>query len=276
MIEQSSELIHKHYFLAGFYRSGNTVLSALLNQHPEIYSSPLSPVCDYLWELHLTSLNCENNLRIDNKFLTQDLLSSLIKTYHKNVKKPIVIDREKNWSSPANLSLILEYITKDPKIILTVRPLTEILTSYISIAKDETLMQMKNSGWVFKKWLTDEDNICDFLMRPEGQIDKNMWAYNSMMNPEYKKFFHLVEYNDLVNFPQKTMNDLYNFLEVDPFKNDFKNIKKIETDFDEIVGLSKDPYMVRPKLSNKSKNPKKVLSDYAYQKYSNMDFYTQF
>lgn len=276
MIKDIEPLEKKYYFLAGFHRSGNTVLSALLNQHPEIYSSPLSPICDYLWELHVTSLRSENNLRVENKFLTGDLMGSLLKTYHKEVKKPIIIDREKNWGSPANLSLILEYFTKDPKIIFTVRPVVEILTSYISIAREKIIKDMKNQGWVAKKWLTDEDNMCEYLMRPGGPIDISMWSYNSIMNPEYRKFFHLVEYNQLIESPEKTMENIYKFLEVTPFKNNFKNIQKIEKDLDDVAGLPEDLHKVRPKLSNKAKNPKRFLSAYSYEKYSNMDFYTQF
>jgi sulfotransferase len=276
MTKEIKPLEHKYYFLAGFHRSGNTVLSALLNQHPEIYSSPLSPVCDYLWELHRTSLCSENNRRVETKFATEDLLSSLLKTYHQGVKKPVILDREKNWGSPANLSLILEYLNKDPKIIFTVRPLVEILSSYITVAKDMIVRDMKNDGWIVKKWLTDEDNICEYLMRPGGPIDMSMWAYNSIMNPEYRKFFHIVEYNQLVDSPQKIMDSVYEFLEVTPFKNDFKNIKKIEEDLDGLAGLPKDLHVVRPKLSKKSKNPKRFFSDYTYEKYSNMDFYTQF
>lgn len=276
MIDEIKPLEKRYYFLAGFHRSGNTVLSALLNQHPEIYSSPLSPICDYLWELHITSLRSENNLRVENKFLSQDLLGSLLKTYHKEVKKPVIVDREKNWGSPANVSLILEYFTKDPKIIFTVRPLVEILTSYITVAKDKIIKDMKNDQWIVKKWLTEEDNMCEYLMRPGGPIDMSMWAYNSIMNPEHRKFFHIIEYNQLIESPEKTMDSLYNFLGVTTFKNDFKNIKKIEKDLDEFAGLPEDLHRVRPKLSSKAKNPKRVLSSYTYEKYSNMDFYTKF
>jgi hypothetical protein len=277
MIEEIKPLEKKYYFLAGFHRSGNTVLSALLNQHPEIYSSPLTPVCEYLWQMHLASLRSENNLRIENKFSTQDLISSLLKNYHGSVVKPVIIDREKNWGTPANFSLILEYLTKDPKIIFTVRPMVEIITSYITIGKDILMRSMNNDPeWHIKKWLSDEDNMCEYIMRQNGPIDRTLLTYNTMMNSEYRKFFHIVEYNQLIDSPQKTMDDVYKFLEVAPFENNFRKIEKIEKDLDEFAGLPEDLHRVRPKLSNKAKNPKKILSAYTYEKYSNMDFYTQF
>ena len=39
-----------YHLLAGLPRSGNTLLSAILNQNPDIYSSPLSPITGMLWD----------------------------------------------------------------------------------------------------------------------------------------------------------------------------------------------------------------------------------
>ena len=57
----------EYLFLSGMYRSGNTLLSSILNQNPEIYSSPLSPLCEHAWNSYCTFLNNENDIRIKNK-----------------------------------------------------------------------------------------------------------------------------------------------------------------------------------------------------------------
>jgi len=36
------------FFLSGLPRSGSTLLGSLLNQHPEIYATPTSPLADLL------------------------------------------------------------------------------------------------------------------------------------------------------------------------------------------------------------------------------------
>ena len=47
-----------YHFLAGLPRSGSTVLASILNQNPEVYVTPTSPMLDLLvknqdnfWEL---------------------------------------------------------------------------------------------------------------------------------------------------------------------------------------------------------------------------------
>ena len=39
------------YFLGGFPRSGSTLLGSLLNQHPDIYVSPTSPLGDVVTDI---------------------------------------------------------------------------------------------------------------------------------------------------------------------------------------------------------------------------------
>ena len=58
------------YFLAGLPRSGSTVLASILNQNPEVYVTPTSPMLDLLvknqdtfWELPPVKANpCPDQL----------------------------------------------------------------------------------------------------------------------------------------------------------------------------------------------------------------------
>ena len=51
------------YFLSGLPRSGNTLLSSILNQNPTVHVSSLSPVVDYLWSAYSISLNDQNAIK---------------------------------------------------------------------------------------------------------------------------------------------------------------------------------------------------------------------
>ena len=120
------------HFLAGMPRSGNTLLSTLLNQNPLIYSSPLSPLTAFLWDMSSNLQGREHLMRSDsNKKRTENFLSSFTDNFYRDVDKPVIIEREKTWGTPANLEIIKKYITPTPKIIFTVRDILEILASYI-------------------------------------------------------------------------------------------------------------------------------------------------
>ena len=203
----------QYYFLAGLPRTGNTLLSSLLNQNPDIYCSALSPLNSIIYEMNALLQN-ENALRNTNNI--PQTISKVIINYYSDNKQNIIIDREKAWATQANFNLIKKYITPEPKIIFTIRPILEILTSWINILPEYSFVdkEMQESDFWYKDYLTKNDNRCDFLMRPWGQIDKTIFSINQIIKPENKNVFCLIKYDDIVNTPQETMDKIYDFLEM--------------------------------------------------------------
>ena len=91
-------------------------------------------------------------------------------------------------------------------------------------------------------------------------------------NLENIKNVCLIEYNDIIKDPEKTMHKIYNFLELPYHKHDFNNIIKLETG-KENIKHPKDMHEIRKILAKKSKNPQDVLSNYVINKYSNEDWW---
>lgn len=261
-----------YYFLAGLPRSGNTLLSSILNQNEHIYSSPLSPILTMLWDFEQSTFNTQNQnvLRLNNMESIMNVGTNIIKNYYSKITKPIIIDREKCWGNAANLQLIKKYITPNPKIIFTVRPIIEILTSFIGIMPEIIDEEMNRNGWWYKDYLSKNDNRCEYLMRPKGPIDFTIIAINEIIKDENKDIFCIINYDDIVYNSEKTMNKIYDFLELPKYNHNFNKIVKLEEDNDEKVGIPHNMHEVRPQLSKISKNPKDVLSDYIINKYSNI------
>ena len=261
-----------YHFLAGLPRSGNTLLSSILNQNPSIYSSPLSPINDILWNYDKVLMSSENFLKLTDAQPTLNTGSNIIKNYYSNISKPIIIDREKVWGTEANFNLIKKYITPTPKIIFTVRPIIEILTSWISILSEYSFIdkEMQDSGWWYKDYLTKNDNRCDYLMSPGRQIDKALFSINQIIDSSNKNMFHIVSYDEIVNKPEDALKGIYKFLKLPNYKHNFNNIVKLEKDNDEAFGHPANLHEIRPKLSKVSKKPEDVLSDYVLKKYGNI------
>jgi len=262
-----------YHFLAGLPRSGNTLLSAILNQNPEIYSSPLSPIPSLMWEYVKT---CNTMEQIDrnkeNELRAVSQLNCFFDTFYKDVRNPIVIDRDKDWGTPANLDLVKRFLTPTPKIIITVRDILEIIASFVSMESDYLKNEIKNSYSFMTNYRSHKDAVAEYIMRPNGDMDKALLSLSSAFYPENKGIFHIVEYNDLVLSPEETMSGIYKFLELPDYKHNFKKIKKVELDKDIDLGLPKNLHDIRGSIS-KSSISIDVLSDYIKHKYSNMDFW---
>jgi sulfotransferase len=264
-----------YHFLSGLPRSGNTLLSAILNQNPNIYSSPLSPLPDLMWD-HINSCSSMEpiNRNEKNQERANELLSSFFDKFYEDIDRPVIIDREKSWGTPANLDLIKKIVTPTPKIIITVRDILEIIASFVSMDADYLKNNTDNSGAFINNYRSSKDAVSEFLMKPNGDIDKAMLSLASAFYPENKGIFHIVEYNDLVLKPEETMSGIYKFLELPNYEHNFSNIKKVELDNDVDLGYPENLHGVRKFLS-KSKTSTDILSDYIKHKYSNMEFWRE-
>ena len=129
---------------------------------------------------------------------------------------------------------------------------------------------MKDIGWWYKDYLTKNDNRCDYLMSPGGQIDKSLLSINQIINSDSKNMFHIVSYDEIVNKSEDTLKGIYKFLKLPSYKHNFDNVVKLEKDNDEALGQPANLHEIRPKLSKVSKKPEDVLSDYVLNKYGNI------
>lgn len=261
------------HFLTGLPRSGGTLLSSLLNQNPDIYSTPISPLPTFMWEFSQLAENTEQVKRnVENQIKTEILFSSFLNTYYKEVEKPIVIEREKSWGTPANLNLIKKYVSPTPKILVTVRDILEIIASFVKMNPQYLKNDVVNSGFFSTNYRSQKDNISEMVMAHNGDVDKALLSLASAFYPENKGMFHIVEYKDLVLQPEETMNKIYDFLDLPHYKHNFNKIEKVEKDDDEALGLPKNLHEIRKSLSQSSTNVD-ILSDYIQHKYSNMEFW---
>jgi|688.fasta_scaffold421022_2 sulfotransferase len=262
------------YHLAGLPRSGNTLLSAVLNQNPDIYSSPLSPISDILYDTYKIMYTSENSLRnVENQIRISSLMKDIIHSFYKDVDKPIIFDREKAWGTPVNLKIIKEFINPKPKIIFTVRDIPEIIASLIALDLPKVNQEYQASNFYSLAYQNYDDGLADFIMRPGGDLDKTLLSLASAFVKENEGIFHLIEYKDFLNDPKKTMNGIYNFLELEPYEHNFKNIRKIEIDLDEEIGYSSTLHSIKRTISPSPTKAENILSPYIYKKYSGMEFW---
>ena len=79
---------------------------------------------------------------------------------------------------------------------------------------------------------------CDMLMNKDGVIVKELIGIKHLLDHQPKEIYHLVEYNDLVEHPRKTIEDIYEFLDIPKFKHRFINLNQFEVNdmkYDEAI-----------------------------------------
>jgi sulfotransferase len=261
-----------YYFMAGLPRSGSTLLKSIIDQNPNIHANPVSPVMELMyWNDHYFT-DSEQYLGYPKPKSAHKVISSIIDNYYFDTEEPIVIDHCRAWSN--NIERIKTYITPNPKIICPVRNVLEVLTSFITMVhRNSEQVSFIDQHLIEKGLEITDDNRCDYLMSKEGIVEQALWAQSqAFIRGDDKKHLLMVEYDDLVNCSDETMRRIYEFLELDYYKHDFKNVENKHREIDDQWYL-KDMHYVRKEVKKKSKKPEDVLSTYILNKYSNLEYW---
>jgi len=199
--------MEKLYFLAGLPRSGSTVLAALLNQHPELHTTATSGLIGILvgmlqgWEEHEAA-------RVDTDKIPQeicDAIKAVCKVKYKSVEKKVVLDKNRSWVKPKNISTMKSSLGYSPKIIATVRNVEDCVASMVRIAKPNEL----------SSFLRESPYVKDIQESYVNLLKAHHWM---------REHIYYVDYDELNNNPEETLRGVERFLELSPHTYDTDNI----------------------------------------------------
>jgi sulfotransferase len=265
-----------YHFMAGLPRSGSTVLAAILNQNPDVYASPQTDLLSMLYTLESEIPNYES-YKAGLLFEGYDkTIRSIPNNFYNHIKKPIIIDKNRSWGTPYNWSNLSPYLNVNGKVILTLRPILEVLASFVKLSKEteavtKTFPYLNQNLWV-SEYRSTADAIVDNLMIPNGEIDRAIFSIANLLKNHGDKVY-VVWFDNLIEQPQKTINGLYDFLGIEAYLHDFDNIMQVDVHDDlsgyGIIGL----HDIETQLKKPKTNPEEILSKYVVQKYGNaLDF----
>ena len=259
------------YFLAGLHRSGTTLLSVLLNQNPNIYSSGQSDLLESIDILERSLPNLEMFKAGADRYPYVNMIKGIGNSFYSHIDKPIIVDKHMAWGGPHNLQLT-KFLTKEPKILCPVRPILEILTSFVLLARETPGRNFIDSSleqedfWA-RMYRPIDDARCDWLMRPGGEIDNAILSVSQSI--QHPNEFHIIQYKDIVNEPQKVMDGVYKFFNLPPYEHFFDNLSNPFFNNDDAFYGMPNLHKIRPTVNNTSLAPEEVLSDYVIEKYGN-------
>jgi sulfotransferase len=207
--------------LSGLPRSGSTLLSAILDQNPDIHIPGNSPVCQLMWDLQVSAINSEQIKATSRENKIIPLVKSIPETFYSDAKDKIIIDKCRSWTLPANIDLLCK-ITERPKIIVMVRPIDEIVKSFINL---------------FNKNNKIGNHETMLLTEQSEPIMRSYEGVRYVLSGKSKAECLYINYKTLVTKPQNVINDVYKFLNLPFFKHTFNNLNYKHAENDNIYGL---------------------------------------
>lgn len=218
--------------LSGLPRTGSTLLSAILSQNPIVHAEGNSAVCQLMWDMQQSVANSEQ-IKANNKDVLDALVKVIPHTYYANVTKPIVVDKCRSWTLPANVQILNRYFDNAPKVVVLVRPVIEIVSSFIALRKA--------NGWDNPEQGLLEDGS-EPIMRSLAGVE---WARQNN-NGE----FLFVTYDQLVDETQTSLDRIYEHCGWESFTHNLDNIVNQHKENDSVYGLA-GQHDVRPQISRR-------------------------
>ena len=253
------------YFLSGLPRSGSTLLGSILNQNPDVYVSPTSPLLDLLCLQNEAINRVSQQYTFDVQEQAASIYDALPLAYYHSIKKPHIIDKHRAWAR--NVMPAQMHISKNPKVICTNRPVAEVVTSFIKLINKDPDNFIDAALKKKRKALTTNTRAMELW---ESYI-KDPWESLRIGLENYKDNLHFVDYTNLVNDPQNTINGIYDFLEIDRYEHSFDNISNTCGEAKDSAWGLRDLHTIRNKLEKTSDSAEEVLGDNLCKYFSQFD-----
>ncbi len=146
------------------------------------------------------------------------MVADLPSRYYSATNRPIVIDKCRAWTSPANVEMLKHYVSPQPKIIVLTRNPADIVSSFNSLFERNGRHDFYLSG------MADEFN-------------RNMISTQMAKDANDPETFLFVEFEDLLSETKTQLNRIYDFLKLEPFEHDLTNIVNMNPEDDSVYGL---------------------------------------
>ena len=252
------------FFLVAMPRSGNTLFTSIMNQNPEIVTTPNSITLEIMKDLFLLKdtdvfQNYPNHKSLDN------VLDAVYDNYYKDWPQRIIIDRGPVMTI-GNFALMQKHFKRPFKCIVLLRDLMDVLASYIKWYTENP------DAFPNRYNLKNDEEKLSMIMDKKGAVAKDLEAIKNAFN--YPDICHFVKYNDLVAQPEQEFRKIYQFLGESYFNHKFENLQQVEVNgmkYDDTI-VGKNMHNIRSvvrKVNNPyiDKIPKRIRQKYGHIKF---------
>jgi sulfotransferase len=247
----------KLFFQSSMPRSGSTLLQNILAQNPDIYATPTSGVLELVYGARANYTSSLEFKAQDSQLMKKGFLEFCnkgVKGFYEGITdKKYVVDKSRGWGIHYDF---LNSFSPNPKIICMVRNLKDVFAS-----------MEKN----FRKNPEKHNPMVDWSTMSGTSIPKrvDVWAQGvpvGMALERLQEIFRLgndkhilfVRFEDLCLYPENTMKEIYDYLEIPHFLHDFDNIEQVTKEDDEVYGEFGD-HNIRQKLEVVPSKAKDIL-----------------
>lgn len=254
------------HFLSGLPRSGSTLLASILNQNPNIYVTPTSPMLN-------VTVKMQDAWREDptvkaNYYEEQarNITRAILPAFWQHRPEPIIIDKGRGWAK--NMITANALFEKKIKVIVMERDLPSIMASWLTLIKNQGPECFVDQKIMLKGFIPNDENR---MAEMWFDMVKDCMEGTHQIKVDVPDQIVIVKYDDLMNDPKTELQRITDFLELPTHDYDFLNIINDTVDDDLLAWGFTGLHTIRPKLEKIAKDPKIVLGTELYDRFVELE-----
>tara|TARA_B100000900_G_scaffold291154_1_gene249988 strand:- start:4417 stop:5238 length:822 start_codon:yes stop_codon:yes gene_type:complete len=212
-------MVDKNIFhLIGMPRAGNTLLGGIINQNSNLQVSPLSPLSRTVSVLH-QSFEGETWENFDWSSEQDTLARKTAQAWYSDYKADNIIDRGM-WFPE-----VVKRLSDNPKVIILQRDIFEVFASFIKWANQSV------DNFIYTSVTSRKPEDVMSYLSQYGNVQTSarlIYTYQKYLEENNDIDVMYIDYKDLTGNTENVITNLYEFLEIDMYDHNFKDIKDFE------------------------------------------------
>ena len=241
-------------FVSGLPRSGSTVFCNILAQNPRLRSDAVtSGLAGILTGVKEQWEKNESFRAWPDHEAKARVLKGIFHSYFSNTDHPVVVDKNRGW--PGQIETLEMILEKKPKIILCVRDMRAIMSSWEKMwRKNKALFNLNLPPEAqptvesrVQHWGSSKDHTGQAYLGIQDALSRG-----------HKDCMLFVDFDKLTKDPHGQMKRVYDFIGEKNFSHDFNNIEQKNLEADPVPWM-KDLHVIRRSLKPTEPDWEKVL-----------------
>ena len=219
----------KFYTVCGFPRAGNTLLTSILNQNPDIHFTGMSSLPDVFYRILLMTGESVSYFTSPCKENLYSLFKNAFESFYAHRDEKYIIERS-TWITPYSFPLYGDFCPNETKVVILVRSLTDIVKSYLNVCKNSPgfhVNQEYNELDQTTLYKSELEEKVDILFKKEGWLDRTLYSIKWLIDNDHLENIRILDYDDLVSNPQKCIQSLYDFYDIPEYTHNFNEMKQV-------------------------------------------------
>lgn len=237
------------FFCSGMPRSGSTLLMNILAQRPDLHATATSGIMSMIVNVRNFWPNIDEFRALpeeESERKKVQVMKGMLDGYFADINLPIIMEKSRGWL--AHLELAERILEKKPKVIVPVRDVRDVLCSFEKLwrkTKDTRQVAQEMGNPIDYQTFAGR---CAVLSSKQQIVGSCFERIIDATTRGWRKQMLFVEYEMLTEKPERTMNEICDFLEIHRYSHDFNNVQQV-TQEDDLVHVWKDLHKIRPKVA---------------------------